>query len=75
MLINLYLLLFRESDSSSDTSSPTATKHSSETQHSTQGVFNGLYDCSEKSPLDILTKIDSNIAQMKSNIAKMETHS
>ncbi|XP_076035964.1 lysM and putative peptidoglycan-binding domain-containing protein 1-like isoform X2 [Oratosquilla oratoria] len=33
-----------------------------------------IFDCSEKNPLDFLSQIDNNIALMKTNIEKMETH-
>lgn len=60
------------SDSSEVSSSPSNTpkvSHSPSTPTSS-----GLLDCSEKSPNDFLSKIDSNIALMKSSIERMETH-
>lgn len=58
------------SDSSEVSCSPSSTPkecHSPSTS-------SGLLDCSETSPNDFLSKIDSNIALMKSNIERMETH-
>lgn len=58
--------------SSEATSSPSSTPKAPHTP--TTPTSSGLLDCSEKSPNDFLSKIDSNIALMKSNIERMETH-
>ncbi|KAK8737830.1 hypothetical protein OTU49_004260, partial [Cherax quadricarinatus] len=62
---------FNGSDRSSDTSSsPSSTPKVSRSP----STSSGLHDCSETSPNDFLSKIDSNIALMKSSIERMETH-
>ncbi|XP_064097700.1 lysM and putative peptidoglycan-binding domain-containing protein 2-like [Macrobrachium rosenbergii] len=61
---------FNGSDRSSDaSSSPSSTPKSR-----SPSVLSGLHDCSETNPSDFLSKIDSNIALMKSSIERMETH-
>ncbi|XP_042241565.1 lysM and putative peptidoglycan-binding domain-containing protein 2-like [Homarus americanus] len=62
---------FNGSDRSSETSSsPSSTPKVSRSP----STSSGLHDCSETSPNDFLSKIDSNIALMKSSIERMETH-
>ncbi|XP_063600519.1 lysM and putative peptidoglycan-binding domain-containing protein 2-like [Penaeus indicus] len=63
---------FNGSDRSSDTStsSPSSTPKVSRSP----STSSGLHDCSETNPTDFLSKIDSNIALMKSSIERMETH-
>lgn len=62
---------FNGSDRSSDaSSSPSSTPKVSRSP----STSSGLHDCSETNPSDFLSKIDSNIALMKSSIERMETH-
>ncbi|KAK3862409.1 hypothetical protein Pcinc_031725 [Petrolisthes cinctipes] len=49
-------------------------QQSTQSQPSTPSTPSGLHDCSETDPTDFLSKIDSNIALMRTSIERMETH-
>lgn len=64
---------FNGSDRSSDTSSTQSEESTPKVSRSPSSP-NGLTDCSDASPLDFLSKIDSNITLMKTSIERMETY-